>query len=359
MRFILPIFFIFCLQPISKAQSLTITPVSETANNSTTEFLFKGMDVPITRDKVEFSENIVTSDIAASGLAVILNSESLTVFDVNGNKLIDRRYTYTADDKTYQLTVANNGRFVLRENVANFLFYNHLGQLQFTVSNSSQSRDGESVSEFAADPAFKTTVLYNPIIKRGGEEGSRARVIDKNGYATEFYYSDTRAIREVKVAENGNLIAVINYRNGTQDEVTITDRFGNELNSIPFDQSISGVQFSDDGRHITIYSNGRAGVYSILKGSRIGSTSFQMPVVFAKYFPQDNVIVALTGYEVAGEISNVELHAINIEQRSIERSGFNERLGKSRLIEPKIERKGANKYQISGFSKHLNMHVSF
>ncbi len=255
--------------------------------------------------------------------------------------------------------VKPNGGFILRENIANFLFYNSTGNIQQSISNSSQSPEGESVSELAADPAFKTVVLYNPKIVRNGVEGSRARVVKKNWTTRDVFYSSERAIRLAKVSENGQYIAVASFKSGTDDEVKITDRFGNELGSFSFNQNVVDIIISDDGEYVTIRSNSRVGVYSLLNGEREGSTSFRSTLHYAEFVPEDETIVAITADEAGSVLSNIEMHAINISERSIERQEYNEELGITKSLPLDLERNGRLSYTLTGLSKSLTLNIRF
>lgn len=349
----------FCLIfQLSQAQSLQINTDASTKNNNTNTFTINGADIPVSNSNVTFENNAAASDISNSGISAILG-EDISVYDSGGKEINTVAYKRAADDNSSKIYVANNGAMVVRENIANFLIYDSAGRIQKSLSNSSQSSEGESVSQFAADPAFKTQVLYNPEIISGGVKGSRARIIKQNGTLNTFFDDNRRAIRFVEVSENGQFIAVASHQNNNNDEVYIADRFGNEINTIAFDQSVKGVRFSDDGTVITVYSNSRAGVYDLVTGKREGSTSFRTPLQIAEYFPEDDVILAVTANESNNVLSNIEFHAINIAERKIERRDFGEALGITELIPQNMSRTGKYNYNLSGLSKNLTIKVSF
>ncbi|MEX0609383.1 MAG: hypothetical protein WD016_11260 [Balneolaceae bacterium] len=343
----------------ANAQSLQVSRDASTQGNSTSQFLVgEGEQISITNSSLKFDPDAVSADVSESGLSASVDASGISVFDGNGSELIDTRYDMISDDSSLKIYATWNGSFIVRDNIANFSMYNSFGNIDYSVSNSSQSTEGESISELAADPAFRTVVLFNPKIVRNGQEGSRARYI-KNGKAIDFFSSQNRAIRSVHVSENGQFIGIVTYNAGTEDEVSITDRFGNELSKIPFDQTITDVRFSDDGRFVTLRSNSRVAAHSVVTGERVGSTSFRSTLHFAKYIPEDETIIALTGDKSGSVLTNVEVHAINVSERAIEREELNFSLGVTDLIPLKLTREGRFSYTFSGFNQKLKVNASF
>ncbi|MEQ8524612.1 hypothetical protein [Gracilimonas sp.] len=343
------------------SQSLRISESSSTQGNNTNQFTVAGHQIDLNNSSLSFSSGAVSSDLNdITALSSALNNSGVTVFEGAGEELYSSSsYKLQSDDNSVKVYVKPNGGFIVRENIANFLFFDESGKIEQSVSNSSQSTEGESVSELAADPAFKTVVLYNPKIVRDQIEGSRARIVKPNWTTSDIFYSGDRPIRFVKVSENGQFIAVVSYKDGEDDMIDVMDRFGNELETISFNQTIADVRFSEDGEFLTVRSNSRVGVYSVLDGEREGSTSFRSMLHFAEYVPQDNTIIALTGDESGSVLSGIEFHAINIEARAIERQDYNSSLGISELLSLSLKRTGSNSYSLTGLSKALNLSVSF
>lgn len=102
-------------------------------------------------------------------------------------------------------------------------------------------------------------------------------------------------------------------------------------------------------------------VYSALDGERMGATSFREPVYLADYFPEDNLILALTGSfdENSGVLSDVEFKAIDLERRAITSESFSSSLGFSDAINSSLVRLSSGKYQLKGSSKIVNIRASF
>lgn len=334
--------------------------VSVNGSNSTEVFTIAGEKVNLGKDSFLNSASALSVDInSLTGISAVLQTNGVDIHSSSSEQLFSSQVSAAPGDESLKIYARLNGSFIIRENIANFLFFDESGSIEQSISNSSQSTEGESVSELAADPAFKTVVLYNPKIVRDQIEGSRARIVKPNWTTSDIFYSGDRAIRFVKVSDNGQLIAVVSYKDGEDDKVDVMDRFGNELETFSFNQTVADLRFSEDGEFITIRSNSRVGVYSVLDGEREGSTSFRSMLHFAEYVPQDNTIIALTA-DIAGSVlSGVEFHAINVEARAIERQDYNGQLGITDLLSVSLDRTGSNSYSITGLSKGLNLKVSF
>ena len=284
--------------------------------------------------------------------------KAITLKDVDGKVITTGIYnTPDQSDPSLKTYALKNGGFIVRENIANFLVYDSFGKVVRSISNSTQSKDGEAISEVAADANGKTIVLYNPKVMANGKSGSRAKVIGLNQSESDIFYSDSRVIRTVKVSESGEFIAIATGKEGTDDEVVIVDRYGNKINTVSFDQEIVGVNLYGSGSTLTVYSNSRAAVYNVLTGKRIGSSSFRSPVHFANYSSSDKTIIALTGDLKGSSITNVELHAVNIDARKVVRGSFSSSIVE--LTEPVLERVGRFNYVLKGYNKDLKVRASF
>ncbi|MAO63948.1 MAG: hypothetical protein CL666_02990 [Balneola sp.] len=346
----------FCYSELY-AQSIRVSESASTRGHSSDQFLVAGHQVDISERGLDGSADASLSSVSA--VSVIFEGNSVQLFGGAGASLNEVTYEAEPGDDSFKLYVEPNGGFIVRENIANFLFYGPDGGIKNTVSNSSQSTEGESVSELAADRMFKTVVLYNPKIISDGVEQSRARVIDERGVATNIFYDSQRAIKDVAVSEDGQFVAVVSVAQGSDDQVSIVDRFGNELGEFTFNQNIEDVTFSPDARFITIRSNSRVGIYSVISGEREGSTSFRNILQYAAYVPEDENIIAVTADRNGEVLSNVEFHAINLAARSIERQEYTGRIGNSDFFDISMERTARNTYTFSGWNKILNVSVRF
>ena len=360
--FISAVILLTCSVTTAKSQSIQISEVAATASNNPNQFTVAGHTVNIVNDNISYGAgNIQSSSVnKLTALSTILTSNSVDIFGGDGKRILSSSsYTIKGGDSSVQLYTKPNGGFIIRENIANFLFFDSWGEIDQSLSNSSQSTEGESVSELAADPAFKTVVLYNPKIVREGVEGSRASIVNTNFTTSTIYSSNDRAIRKVVISDDAQFIGIISYKSGTDDALELMDRFGNKLADFSFDQGIMDAVISDDGRYVTLRSNGRVGVYSTISGDRIGSTSLRSRLIFAEYISDDNTILAVTGEDYGTTISDIQFHAINVEQRKVERQDYNRELASTELISFQLDRKGEYRYELFGFNKTLEIQVQF
>ena len=288
-------------------------------------------------------------------------TESATVLDIDGAEIVSGNYSTTdPDDPSLKVYPLQNGSFVVRENIANFILYDSFGRAVKPISNSTQSREGESISELAMDPNGKTIVIYNPKFVRDGKEGSRLRVIDVNNTPREIFYSSDQTIRAVKVSDSGEYIAIAVGKPGSDDEVVVLDKFGNQIQKVSFNQEIRGLNIYGSGNYLTVYSKSRAAVFNVLNGERIGSSSFRSSLLFANYSAADRSIIALTGNLEDKKASGLEVHVVNVGARKIARSSYDRgalALNDREFI--RLERTGQYRYTITGLSKDLNVRASF
>ncbi len=266
-----------------------------------------------------------------------------------------------ADETSFGVYPFSNGNALLRDKIANFTFYDTFGEIVTSMSSSSQSKEGEAISEVATSESGNTIVIYNPKIKRDGQLGSKAQVRTGPSQFEDIFFSSNRYLKDVVVSKEGSLIAAITAKQGTDDQVLIMDRYGNELNTISADEDLRSVRFTDDLEQITIFSGGRVMVHNTLSGESLGATSLRSPVVIAEYFPADNLILVLTGnYSDRSEtLNNIEFRAINLEQRSIASQEFSGSLGLNKAIELGLVRDANNTFTLKGTNKTINIRANF
>jgi hypothetical protein len=256
---------------------------------------------------------------------------------------------------------ANNGGVLLRDNISNFTFYEREGRIAKSMSSSSQSKQGEQISQVAMSDDRKTVVIYTPKIKRGSHFASKAQLKMANGNFKDIFYSSDRFIKAVAVSDDGNMISVITAKGGTDDQAVIMDKYGNKLHTISADENLVNATFSSDNEYMTLYATGRVMVHSVADGNSLGATSFGSSVFLADYYPEDNLILALTGNyaEDSGVLRNVEFRAINLEQRSITSEEFSSSLGFTEMIKPKFNRSSTNSYELIGGNKRVRIEANF
>ncbi|GAB5408014.1 MAG: hypothetical protein BalsKO_03790 [Balneolaceae bacterium] len=290
-------------------------------------------------------------------LSASITSNSVLIAEGNGSELVRGNYSAPVSDPSLETYVFPDGSFIVRENIANFLVYDSFGQVKKSISNSTQSEGGEAISELAADQFGKTVVLYNPKVIMNGVTGSRAKIINSKKTPLDIYYSQDRELSLVEVSSNGEFVAFISVKAGSDDEVQLMDRFGNELKKLAFDQPVKGASFSENGLFVTIYSGSRAAAYEVRSGERVGSTSFRnTSVIFASYDPIDKTIVGLSG-SGSSTISDIQLHAVNVAARKIARENMDGSLEVVGQI--KMQRIGSGRYTILGLDNELSLRADF
>lgn len=354
------------------AQSLDYSILSPTGNNGTSTFLVKDGELTVRTSGIRFLEtgNTLTAYAALgispdksivsvlkkkgdAGEIVILNSRGDTL-NTFSSVMLGR------SDPSLGMYPMNNGNVVLRDNITNFTFYNTLGKILHSNSFSSQTKGGEAISEVAMGADGRTLIIYNPKIKRGDQLGSKAQVKISGGEFKNIYHSTDRYIKDVNISDDGNIATLITAKEGTDDRVIIMDQYGNVLNTLTTDEDLIGASLSDDNGYISLYSGGRVMVYT-LEGKRLGATSFRSGVMLADYFPEDNLILALTGNfsESSGILNNAGFRAINLEQREIASKKFRLSIGFTDAISPEFVRISSNEYELQGGSKNVSIRTDF
>lgn len=292
------------------------------------------------------------------------NKSELQLYSVNG-KLINTisDLQFEDDDPSVMAYPLPDGRAIVRENIANFSIYDTYGDLTETVSNSSGSEEGESVSKLAMDPGGSNIIVYNPQINYSNSKGSRVQAIRSDGYLDNLFNSRDRTIHKLHVSESGSFILILTKKAGTDDQVLLVDRFGNELDSFEFDDDLLDAKFGMETNHIVAYSSGRVRVYNMFTGESMGSTSIRGSgtIFYADYSPRDNQILALTGSKSSNTnyVNSVEAHAVDVEKRKLDDT----EVVNSYLTHPKVplrmERRGANQFTITGGGGDINIRTNF
>ncbi|MDZ7691186.1 MAG: hypothetical protein U5K69_08655 [Balneolaceae bacterium] len=322
----------FLLFPvIGYSQSLDVSVEQWTAGNQYTTFglaqhnvSFSNNSITFTTPGVQFGDYLsygVAPDYSLIGiLKNTMQGEQAFVMNPAADTLSNfETISVSYDDPSLRLKTFNSGAVLLRNNIANFTLYSPLGSIKTSGSSSSQSEQGESISEMATDAHGKTVLIYTPKINQGEGIGSQAQILKGDNSTENIFYSSSRSISYGDVSDDGQFILLITASEGSNDEVIILDRFGNELGSIESEEDLIGAHLTGNGEQFIIYSSRRALVYSSLNGERIGSTSFRSPLILAQYVAEDQTIIGLTGSKVEStEIyKDLEFHAINLEQREI------------------------------------------
>ena len=289
-----------------------------------------------------------------------LNSETIEIKEPNGKIINKGAYKSMGADPSFKIYPLQNGAYIVRENIANFVMYDSFGSVIRPISNSSNSADGEKISELASDPMGKTIVIYNPQVRNGDKRGSRAKIVGLENSDMHVFYREDQEIRAVRVSESGEFIAVASGKEGSDDEITIMDRYGNEIRKIPFDREVKGLNLYGSGSTLTVFSEGRVAVFNVLTGERIGSSSFRGGTLqFANYSASDQTIVGLTGDLNGTTLSNIEVRIINVAARKIASQKYSGTVQIAELENISMTKNSRFNYTITGMSRDMNLKASF
>lgn len=371
MKYLLTVILIILAPAITTAQSVTVSPVSAHSGNSPLTYPLQNGSVSSSGNNLRVQGAAETSDfgnladwaLSPGNVKVGLLSRghelSLNQLDNSGTTLIEEELEFfDPSDETLALYVFDDGRSVVRDNVANFSFYDASGNIMYSISNSSQSSGGERESGLAADPAGRTVVLYNPVISYGSGTGSQARLVFGNEDSKVFFRDQGREIREIHVNNKGSVVALL-ASSGSSDRIIIFDRFGTEIRTINVDSGQRGLTLSENGSYVTIYSGSRVQVYNTVTGERVGSTSSRSSVILASYQPEDETIIILGGSESNMRITEPTITAVHVSRRQIARENIGVSLSISGMDNLRMDRTGAHEYRISGLNQHLDIRTAF
>lgn len=312
--------------------------------------------IPLFGQSLQISE----SSSSMSHLKSDFSASEITISEADGSVINSNKYQLKGNDSSFKIYPLQNGAYIVRENIANFVMYDTFGSIIRPISNSSQSKDGEKISELAMDPLGKTIVLYNPQIRNGSKRGSQAKVIGLENSETDIFYRENEEIRAVRVSESGEFIAIASGNDSGDDNVTVMDRYGNEIRTITFDQEVKGLNLYGSGSTLTVFSEGRVAIYNVLTGERLGSSSFRgAPLQFANYSASDQTIVGLTGDLNGTRLSNIEVRIINVSAREIASKEYSGTVQIDDLDQITMTKNSRFNYTLSGMSKDLNLRAEF
>jgi hypothetical protein len=350
---------------IAQAQQLSISAYSEHSGYTQNQFPLAGGYVSSDRGYYTVADegffNPAAWAISPGGaLASFLESSRgelmLKRVDGRGNLLKEAVLEFfNSEDETLHVYPFDDGRVVTRDNVANFTFFDPAGRVLYSISNSSQSSEGERESQLASDRNGRTIVLYNPVINYGSSRGSQARVVFGEEDHHLFFNDREEEIREVRVTSTGAFISILTNAGSAY----LYDRFGNEVRQFDFEDDLSGLNLSAEGDYLTAYTRGRVQVYNVLTGERIGSTSSRSPVLFADYIAEDDTIIILGGDIQDKNITDPMVTAVHISRRQIVREEANQSLSWMGREKLSLNRDGVGDYRIDGLNRSLVIRASF
>ncbi|SMO43951.1 hypothetical protein [Fodinibius sediminis] len=365
--------FLLLLPVMTSAQSVTISPTSETADNGSSVLsLSDGAKVSIDSRTITFLDSGSSGQFSALGFSPdrsvvsLLNNVQgkarVTLLTASGDTL--NRYSsisLSSSDPSLGIYPTNGGHLLLRNNIMNFTFHDESGNIGTNISNGSNSEQGETISQLVMNPTQETILLYTSKIKREGQVGSKIRLVDADRKLQYLYQSDDRYIKDLDLSGDGTMVSFVTAASGTSDRVVVMDKYGNQINSISAENQLQGATLSADNSHLTLFSENRIRVYNVLTGENMGSTSLQEPVFMAEYVPEDQMLLIVSGNfsTSSSKLSNIEVKAVDLGRRDITSTSYSGRLTFHESLRRGIQRLSSNNYRLTGANKELNIEVSF
>ena len=362
---------IFCLDTSLNAQTLTADFHPDNEASNTSQFPLKSGLLTNTGDVYQFgSENDVTisnpvgfsvsDDGRLIGSLQSRGGLSAVVYNSEGMELLNTGLqNVSSTDETTGLKLLNTGEFIVRDNVANFSFFDAAGIRASTNSNSASTSGGEQTSQIAVSDDGVTKVVYNPVIQYQNSQGSRISLVTGDNEAEEFYNSSDRIIINLSVSESDHTVSVITESASGSRSLHWFDRFGNLLSEMDSDLTIEGFSTTSDGNYVTIYAGNRVQVYNTATSERLGSASSRSSVIKAVYFPDSNLILTLGGNLNDKEIDSPDITAVDLQKRQIERVRLNETVMFMDRTDIRIEREGTRTFKIDGINRPIQVTAQF
>lgn len=367
MKYLSLLFLIMIFGATVHAQSISVTPDQQHINYNQNTFPIYNNTVSIRTHSVQIGEFSIDQPRSwgmshgGNKISFLINKGSLYLMnvDASGNTIVDHPLEFfDSTDQTLNVYAFNDGRSIIRDNVANFTFFDAAGELLYSYSNSSQSVDGERESQLSSDANGRTIVLYNPVIAYGNRTGSIATILygEQNSY--ELFRDSQREIRQLNVSNNGAYITLL-ASNSSGSQLLLFDRFGNEIYQYQTEDDLQGVSLSSDANFLTKYTSGRVQVYNVQTGELMGSTTSRSTILYAEYIPQDETILALGGSLQDRAISNPTITAVHLGLRQITRNDIGLSLSTLDPNTIQITRTGVRRYSLTGLNKTLNVQTNF
>lgn len=358
----------------SVSQSLSVTFVSGHQTNQASEFPLKQGLLTATQSSYAFGSDdnrvdlqtpmaySISKERTRLGFIHFTSSLMSSVYDYRGYLVSETEPEFfDAADETIDINVLDSGEFILRDNVANFTFFDAAGNRGYSVSNATQATGGERPSGISYSVEGETVVLYNPVVRYSdSEEGSRVSIAagEEDEESIPIYSSRTRTIDRLDVSSNGSFIAFSTLDGDENSRVMIFDRFGNHLQEIDLEMTLSGFDLTEDGHYLTVYSGNRVQVYRTADLERLASSTSRSRIIHAAYQPEESTIITLEGQIRNGGVSNPHIAAVNVERRELDREQLSGTISFLNRQDIKISRTNAGYYHISGINKPIEVRIS-
>lgn len=362
----------FFLLPASLfAQAVTAEFYSENKASNISQYPLQNGVLSTSGDTFQFgTENPVTivnpiglslsGNLQLVGLLQFGTGLEAAVYNDEGDALLNKGLeNLNSSDETIGFKLLNTGEFIIRDNVANFSFFDPAGSRVSTYSNIASTTGGEQTSEIAVTNKGTLKVVYNPVIRYQNGQGSRIALITGDNEGSEIYNSFDRVIISLSVSEINHTISVITQSSDGSRSLHWFDRFGNLLFEMDSDLDVEGFTMNSEASYITVFAGSRVQVYNTETLERLGSASSRSSIVQAAYFPENNLILILGGEINNQQIGNPDITAVDLQRRQIERVRLDESVMYMTPSDVTIESESNNSYRIDGINRPIRVTTQF
>ncbi|MCH8558220.1 MAG: hypothetical protein LAT84_10370 [Balneolia bacterium] len=265
-------------------------------------------------------------------------------------------------DPSLKLYLADNGNIIIRDNIVGFAMYDYSSLYIGRVSNASGSEEGETMSRLISSRDGSQMYVYNPRIIRGNGFSSRISRLNMTTSLDNVFVDQEREILNLTATNDGEFIfAVMSDQSGRKEVLKINSE-GNVVANHRSEMSDPGFYVQPLEGTVTWFQDNQAQTYNIETGERIANAYFrQQNIVFAKYNPEDNVVITVTGSRSNrdGVIQANGIRVVDLNARELIHSDdLNHRFSFKPENEPRLHRTDRNRYQMLGVSNAVEIVIN-
>ncbi len=266
-------------------------------------------------------------------------------------------------DQSLKLYLLNNGRFIIRDNIAGFRGFDPSGRFSFEVFNASASEEGEAVSELAAAGNGDRMYVYNPRIIREGRNESRIQLLYDNDLQGVAWYSQEETIQTAATTSDGKFLYIASENSSGNVTVRKFNDEGEKVAELSAENENVSVKFQPEDDVVIFYADRTAQVYRVDSGERLANAFLRgnVNIVVAHYDEADNVVVTLTGSRnrQTRAIQPSGIHIVDLTARAlISTDSVPSQLNYFEYQDPTFVRTGANQYMLCGTKNPLNISIN-
>lgn len=265
-------------------------------------------------------------------------------------------------DPSLKLYLVDNGNIIIRDNIVGFSLYGYSSLYTGRVSNASGSEEGEAMSRLVSSRDGSQLYVYNPRIIRGNGFSSRISRLHMTARLDNILVDQEREIVNLTATDNGEFIfAVMRDHNGRKEVLKINSE-GEIVAKHQNDMSNPGFFVQPREGTVTWFQDNQAQTYNIETGDRIANAFFrQQNIVFAKFSPEDNIVITITGSRSnrEGVIQANGIRIVDLDARELIHSNdLNHRFSFKPENEPRLYRTDRNRYQMLGVSNAVEIVIN-